>query len=40
MLYVAVPILNETELLDRFINCISFQTYKKFKIFICENQPD
>ena len=40
MLYVAVPILNETELLDRFIRCISFQTFKKFKIFICVNQPD
>jgi len=40
MLYVAVPVLNETELFDRFISCISSQTYKKFKLFICVNQPD
>jgi hypothetical protein len=40
MLYVAVPVLNEMELLDRFIRCIAFQTYKKFRIFFCVNQPE
>jgi glycosyltransferase involved in cell wall biosynthesis len=40
MLYVAVPVLNETELLDRFLDCISFQTYRNFKVFICVNQPE
>src|ERR1035438_4117831 len=40
MLYIAVPVLNETEVLDRFLQCITSQTYKKFKVFICVNQPE
>lgn len=40
MLYVAVPVLNETALLHRFISCVSSQTFKNFRIYFCVNQPD
>jgi hypothetical protein len=39
-LYIALPVLDEYELLPRLIECISFQKYKHFKVFVCVNQPD
>ena len=38
-IYIAVPCMNEMEYLPQFINCIKRQTIKKFKLFICVNQP-
>ena len=39
-LCIALPILNETELLPDLLECILFQDYRLFRIFVCINQPD
>jgi hypothetical protein len=40
LLYIALPLLDENELLPRLMGCISSQTYRDFKVFACVNQPD
>ena len=39
-LYIALPVIDEFELLPRLIDCISVQKYQHFKVFVCINQPD
>jgi hypothetical protein len=39
-LYIALPVIDEFELLPRLLDCIASQKYKQFKIFVCVNQPD
>lgn len=39
-LYIALPVIDENELLPRFMDCILEQTYRRFKVFVCVNQPD
>ncbi|MDD4602861.1 MAG: glycosyltransferase family 2 protein [Bacteroidales bacterium] len=39
-LYVALPVMNEPELLAQTLSCIDSQTYRHFKVFICVNQPE
>jgi hypothetical protein len=39
-IFVALPILNEPELLPRFMNCLSRQTFSDYTLFACINQPD
>ena len=39
-LYIALPVINETEFLPGILGCMLNQDYRKFRIFICVNQPD
>jgi len=39
-LYVALPVMDEPELLPRLLSCFASQTYRRFKIVACVNQPD
>ena len=39
-LFIALPLINENELLPEFIKCISQQSFTDFTLFICVNQPD
>jgi len=39
-IHVALPVLNEPQFLHRLIDCISRQTYKRFRIYVCVNQPE
>jgi hypothetical protein len=39
-LYVALPVMDEPELLPRLLACFASQTYRRFKIVACVNQPD
>jgi hypothetical protein len=39
-LYIALPVLDEWENIEKFINVIRNQTYKKFILYVCVNQPD
>ncbi|MCK9204055.1 MAG: glycosyltransferase [Bacteroidales bacterium] len=39
-LYIALPVMNEPELLTRTLVCIGAQTYRRFKVYICVNQPE
>lgn len=39
-IHVALPVLNEPQFLRRAVECISSQTYKRFRVFICVNQPE
>ena len=39
-LYIALPVLNEAELLPRLLGCILSQDYRRFRVIICVNQPD
>lgn len=39
-LYLALPVMDEPDLLPRTLNCIAGQTYRKFKLVICVNQPE
>jgi hypothetical protein len=39
-LYIALPVLDEEELLPRLLACISEQDYRNFRVFACVNQPD
>ncbi len=39
-LYIALPVIDENELLPRLIDCIIAQKYQHFKVFVCVNQPD
>jgi glycosyltransferase involved in cell wall biosynthesis len=39
-IYVALPAINEAELLPLCLKCIENQSYRNFHIVICINQPD
>ncbi len=39
-IYVALPAMDEPELLPRLLACIARQTYRRFKLVACVNQPD
>ena len=39
-LYLALPVMDEPDYLQRLLNCISVQSYDRFSLFVCVNQPD
>jgi hypothetical protein len=39
-LYIALPVINEKELLPQLMDCILHQDYRSFRVFACVNQPD
>ena len=39
-LFLALPVMDEPELLRRLLNCISVQSYRHFKLVVCVNQPE
>ncbi len=39
-LYLALPVMDEPDLLLRLLNCLSIQTYNRFTLFVCVNQPE
>ncbi len=39
-IYVAVPAMDEAELLPRLLECIALQGYRSFKLVVCVNQPE
>lgn len=39
-IHIALPVLNEPQFLRRVIECISRQTYKRFRVYVCVNQPE
>ena len=39
-LYIALPVIDEVEFLPGILGCFLRQDYKKFRVFICVNQPD
>ena len=39
-LYLALPVMDEPDLLQRLLDCISIQTYDRFSLFVCVNQPE
>jgi len=38
--YIALPALNELDYLPLFIDCLKNQSFKRFKLFVCINQPE
>jgi glycosyltransferase involved in cell wall biosynthesis len=39
-LYIALPVINEVESLPKILACLLQQDYRRFRVFICVNQPD
>ncbi len=39
-LYIALPVINEADLLPAILECMARQDYRRFRVFICVNQPD
>jgi hypothetical protein len=39
-LYLALPVMDEPDFLLRLLNCLEAQTYRRFRLFACVNQPD
>jgi hypothetical protein len=39
-LFLALPVMNEPEFLQRLLDCISIQSYHRFRLFVCVNQPE
>jgi len=39
-LYIAIPVINEAELLPGILACMLRQDYHEFRVFICINQPE
>ncbi len=39
-LHLALPVMDEPELLPRLLDCISAQTYRRFTLHVCVNQPE
>jgi cellulose synthase/poly-beta-1,6-N-acetylglucosamine synthase-like glycosyltransferase len=39
-IYLALPVMDEQELLPRLLGCLVAQNYRRFRLFACVNQPD
>ncbi len=39
-LNLALPVMDEPVFLPRLLDCISAQSYRRFKLFVCVNQPE
>ena len=39
-LYLALPVMDEPHFLQRLLDCLSAQSYYRFKLFVCVNQPE
>ncbi len=39
-IHLALPVINESCFLPATLDCIKKQTFKKFKVYICVNQPE
>lgn len=39
-LYLALPVMDEPDFLQRILNCLAVQSYNRFKLFVCVNQPE
>jgi Glycosyl transferase family group 2 len=39
-IYVALPVINEAVYLPAILGCMLQQDYRRFRVFICVNQPD
>ncbi|MCF8299213.1 MAG: glycosyltransferase [Saprospiraceae bacterium] len=39
-LHIALPVLNELDYINNFLECVRNQTYKNFELYICVNQPE
>jgi glycosyltransferase involved in cell wall biosynthesis len=39
-LFLALPVMDEPDFLLRTLNCISTQSYSRFKLVVCVNQPE
>ncbi len=39
-IYVALPVLNESDNIVKLIDCLSLQSYSNFKLIVCVNQYD
>jgi hypothetical protein len=39
-LYLALPVMDEPEFLQRLLECIRRQSYTRFRLFVCVNQPE
>lgn len=39
-LYLALPVMDEPDFLPRLLDCIRAQSYDRFKLFVCVNQPE
>ena len=39
-IHVALPVQNEPQFLRRFMDCLREQSYTRFKVHVCINQPD
>ena len=37
-IYVALPVLNESENINSLIHCLSLQSYTRYKLIVCVNQ--
>jgi hypothetical protein len=40
MIHIALPAMNEMELLPKTVDCIKNQAYKNYKVYLCINQPE
>ena len=38
ILYVALPVLNESDNIDKLIHCLSLQSFTRYKLIVCVNQ--
>jgi hypothetical protein len=39
-LFLALPVMDEPDFLPRLLNCLSIQSYGRFKLVACVNQPE
>jgi glycosyltransferase involved in cell wall biosynthesis len=39
-IHIALPVLNEPQFLHRLVDCIDRQTYRRFRVYVCVNQPE
>ena len=40
VIHVAIPAMNEADFLPATIDCLTTQSFRDFKVWICVNQPD
>ena len=39
-LNLALPVMDEPDFLPRLLDCLAAQSYRRFKLFVCVNQPE